>query len=676
MKRWALLATLVLVVACQKEEGGPPDTTVSDAQPETVGDVPGDPGAPPPLTGNASITAKVKLVKNFPIQVVDLLRQYLTTPDYIFRGDLYLQVCSDGDCTQVLGAKKVLEGELFSTGFAKDVTVDGLPQGKVYLRFFVDTKYSQEYGGVSNGNFGPMDVLQIAAGTDTVSVGKNPAPATTEANLSDGQTTDIGEVLLGHIVFEDPSFKPTPEPGLLLTASSGKDVYRNVIKVVDLQKYEVIQEVALTHKGAEFKGDICGFVPTDSGLLYVIAVGAEGAYVFSFNTQSLQFGPQSVLIPHPDYKGGSTEGLDPEKYPWPCRGSVVKKDGKEFLYLIAYKGAGALTNSAPYPLVVVETTGFQTGNGKLVKAYDKDVDPFFDTSRIIRGVATDGEKLYLLEASWSKHVDKNTVYVFTIASDGTVAMAGQWDSGTAEDKCDSTNNWVPALKVVQWGGAPKVLVGNDDDISIYGTDGKLVGKIDTRDYGRLITSFAVSPDGKTLYAMPNCKSATKKASVAAGLKGKRVDLDRHAVVEIDLGSDPSNPVIFHKDRDFDADGNADGGIDLEFLYLKASLLRWCESCQGVVPPTAYTGPEIVAGRSSLFLRGTGIQSDEKNSSGLGQVADLGVYDLAKGLGVMFRDYQIWLDGPSSRWGFDLNPSNPIKDYSDDVSTSAMVYVAK
>jgi len=651
-----------------------PDTEVGDqGQPEATVEL--------PATGSATLTAKVKLVKDFPLQVHDLLKQYLTSPDYIYRGDLYLELCADADCKTSVTKKKVMEGELFSTGFAKDVSVAGLPAGKFFARFGVDTKYSQEYdGGLDKtGGFGPMDVLQVGKDVTEVDHGVNPPAATAEVELSEASPADLGDVLLGHIIFEDPAFPPPPEDAYLLVAASGTDVFRNHIKVVDLAKYETLDPVVLKYKGADFEGDICGFVRGQGDWIYVIAVGAAGAYVFPFDTKSRVFGSaEPVLIPHPDYKeGGDTSGLDPEKHPWPCRGVAIQKGNREFLYLIAFKGAGALTNSAPYPLVIVETTGMTTGaKGQVVAKLDKDADPFFDTSRIIRGVATDGQTLFLLEASWSKLVDKDTVYAFSVGDDGKVTKVNQWDSGTAEDRCDSTNNWVPAITVVSWGGQPKVIVGNDEDISIYDTTGTLVSKIDTTGYGRLITSFSLSPDGKTLYAMPNCKASGVHASVAAGVKGKRVDLDRHAVVEIDLNSDPAKPTLLHTDRDHDGDGNKDGGIDLEFLYLKASLLRWCEACSGVVPPTAYTGPEVAAGSGVLVLRGTGIQSAEKNSSGLGQVADIGIYDLASGKGVMFRDYQIWLDGPSSRWGFDLNPANKAKDYSDDVSTAAMIRVPK
>ncbi len=674
MVAWTVFVVPFLWASCASETtsggdtgGGPDALTGYDGV-----------GTDLPTTGEASLTAKVKLIKDFPLQVVDLLKQYLTSPDYIFRGDLYLQLCADPDCKTVALTKKVLDEELYSTGFPKDVTVEGLPAGTWYVRFALDTKYSKQYQGGfdETGGLGPMDVVQVAEGAPAPQSGKNPPAGAKEVTLIDRQTADVGGVLLGSLLFEDPAFPPSTEEGLLLTASSGTDVFRNEIKVVDLSTFTTLEPIVLQYQGKPFEGDICGFVQGQGSALWVIAVGAPGAYVFHFDKERLAFGnAEPVLIPHPDYKGGSTEGLDPERYPWPCRGVSVVTEGKETLYLIAFKGAGALTSSAPYPLVVVDVTGMANGQqGSLVVALDKDKDPFFDSARLLRGIATDGQSVFVLEPSWSKLVDKNTVYKFDVSAG--VQTTNQVTSGTAEDTCDSSNNWVPAIAVVTMKGKKVVAVGNDDDISFYDTDLNPLGKLDTTSYGRLVTSFAVSPDGGRLYAMPNCKSASKKASVQLGVGNERLDLDRHAIVVIDLSSDPTSPTVLETDRDFDEDGQPDGGIDLEFLYLKRSLLRWCEACSGVVPPTAYTGPEIAVGQKNIFLRGTGIQSDEKNSSGLGQLADLGVYDLARGQGVMFRGYQVWLDGPSSRWGFDLNPSNPAKDYTDDVSTAALLWLPK
>ncbi len=675
---WAFACSATVAWGCAGETGqggdaapGGPDAVVEDG--------PGGPDGQ--LTGTASLRAQVKLIKDFPLQVVDLLKQYLTTPDYIFRGDLYLQLCQTADCATPVVTRQVLTEELFSTGFPKDVTVDALPAGSWYARFVLDTKYSAQYQGAMSetGSVGPMDVLQVAAGAELPTPGKNPPPGTVEVTLTDGATSEMGEALLGSIVFENPGFPPATAPGFLLVAASGTDGFRNAIKVVDESSFQVLDAIVPTMDGKEFEGDICGFVRGQGTTLWVVAVGAAGAYVFPFDTGTRTFGSaQPVLIPHPDYQeGGSTDGLEPEMYPWPCRGVSIVKNGKEYLYLVAFKGAGALTNSAPYPLVIVEVTGMATGGtGRLVAAMNEASDPFFETSRILRGAATDGESLFLLEASWSKLVDNNTVYAFSIGPDGMVTKTAEVASGTAEDTCGATNNWVPTITVVEMGGQKVIAVGNDEDISFYNLSLGFLGKVDTKDYGMLITSFAVSPDGKRLYAMPNCKSASAKASVQLGTGTDRTDLDRHAAVILDLTVDPTSPKVVETERDFDEDGDADGGIDLEFLYLKRSLLRWCEACTGVVPPTSYTGPEIAIGAKNLFLRGTGIQGEEKNSSGLGQLADIGVFDLASGKGVMFRDYQVWLDGPSSRWGFDLNPANPIKDYQDDVSTAALLWVAQ
>lgn len=655
------------------------DAVVEDVITDTIEDVGGDVGTDTgPIGTNGTIKAKLKYVKNFPNQVVSLLRSYLPG-DKIFKGDLYIQMAKDEQFKEVVETRLILSDYLFSTGFYKDVEIKNLPEGNYWVRFFVDTVYSKEYDGAysKTKSVGPMDVLLCADGSNPTE-GKNPEPLAIQVNLVANQVVDLGQHDLGTLVFDDPSFSPERENGYLLTASSGDSVYRNQIKMVDLGSYTVSSTITAKLGAVAFKGDLCGFVKGQGDYLFTIGVGENGAYVFVFDLNQKKFVSNNpLLIPHPDY--GSGNKLDPEKYPWNCRGVSIAKDNKEYLYLISFKGAGSLTNSAPYPLVVVDATDLPTGgNGSIVEKYDSSVDPFFDTSRIIRGVTTDGSKLYLLEASWSKFVDFNTVYVFDILSDGKVNKIYQFSSGTAEDKCGSTNFWVPAIKVVKWNNENMLLVGNDDNIAIYKTDSSYtqVSEINIEKYGSLITSFAVSPDGKALYAMPNCKSYKDKARIRKGISDQRVDLDRHAIVVVDLTSDPNEPDLLFKDRDFDNDGDNDGGIDLEFLYLKESLLRWCATCTGSVPPTAYTGPEIVVGKESVFLRGTGIQSSELNSAGLGQVSDIGVYTILDGRGVIFRNYQIWLDGPSARWGFDLHPENPTKTFEDDVSTAAFYWLSK
>ncbi|MFZ4578627.1 MAG: hypothetical protein ACOYOB_09575 [Myxococcota bacterium] len=634
--------------------------------------------------GGAQLKAEVRIAKDFPNQVVSSLRSYLTSGSKLVRGNLYLQLCQDASCQTLVWSDKVKTDALLVSGSTIPLLVGGLPAGSYFARVALDSKYSQDYGDAADqtGFFGPFDTLQ-AAGTDPKPAeGKNPLTGTTAVTLADAAPADMGEVVLGHLLLPTPAFPAATETGRVVLATSGEGGYRNHIKSVDLSTLAVGAGVAPLVDGKPFAGDLCGFVRGQGSSLHVMGAGGKGAWVFTYDLATNKFATSSVYIPHPDCADGSCLSPGPESLPWPCRGAAVIQNAKTRLYLIDFKGAGALTTTGAYPLMVVELDA--TGAGKVLESYDKSKSDFLSTKRIFRGAAVVGDGLYLMEPSWSGQLGdeaktagktaETTVYRVPIGADGKVDFAKReaYLAGIASEKCGSTNAWPPGFEAVTIGAETALLVGSDDAIQVLSPTGAKLTEIDTRDYGRLPGAFAVSPDGKLAYAMPHCKSISKKAKVLKGIGTTRTDLDRHAVAVLDLAG--TLPKLTQTTADYDVDQVADGGIDMEFLYLKRDLLRWCETCTGQVPPTAYTGPAITVGTKSLFLRGTGTASIGKNSAGLGQVSDMGVFDLASGLGVAFRKWSIWMDGPSARWGFDLNPANPTRTYDDDQSVGAMLWV--
>ena len=229
-----------------------------------------------------------------------------------------------------------------------------------------------------------------------------------------------------------------------------------------------------------------------------------------------------------------------------------------------------------------------------------------------------------------------------------------------------------------------LFVGTDDSIMVFDTDGNKKGEIDTSNYGRLIASFALSVDGKTLYAIPNCKSADVKGKLNKGISSEQTDVDRYAIVALDLASTSDVPELTLTDTNFDDNDTPDGGIDLAYTYLKKHILRWVGGGTGVLPPIVYIAPEIVAGKNSIFLRGSGVQGSsagglsDVSASGLGQVGDIGVFDItSKYEGIIFRHYIPWLNGPSGKWGLDLDPDHKYKKKDDeDLSTGAILYLPK
>jgi hypothetical protein len=97
-----------------------------------------------------------------------------------------------------------------------------------------------------------------------------------------------------------------------------------------------------------------------------------------------------------------------------------------------------------------------------------------------------------------------------------------------------------------------------------------------------------------------------------------------------------------------------------------------------LPPVVYTAPQMAVGEQMLFVRGTGIQgngSSSISSSGLGQVQDVGFFDLGTGRGVLFGGYAPFFDGFSSDagrgtgiWGYDLSPRR-------EASVGALLYLS-
>ena len=696
--RFGSICLCLLIAACtpvrpavpRAEWGAAPraPSALAEQEPDPPS-VEGAPAALPPSDpehsaegAGASLSARLRLSEGFPNQVVPAYRRYLTGGTAAIKGgDLILELCGDRGCGQVAAHFVVEEGTVLGNETAHRITLEGLPAGNWFARFGLDTTMSRRKAGAYglDDGFGPFDVLQLADSSALPTLGDNPAAGTVAITLREGTRFDLGEVVLGSIVFEEISRPPAAEEGWLLAASSGDEGYRNVLRRVDLRSYEVDEIYALAFAGEEgvFRGDICGLVPAEDGLVYVIASRLDGAYISAFDATTMSFLPaKAVHVPHPAVESGAK--MEPDMVPWPCRGTVVSMEGRRFLYLVSFKGAGARTSSQPYPLVAVEVTGMSgPGETGLVAAYDESVMPFFNRSRVLRAAASDGSSLFLLEPSWSKLADQTTIWSLALLPGGTLSEPYRsFSAGYAGDTCGAANNWPPAMSLVSWGGTERLAVGSDDGLHVFDTSGEQVSFLDLRGYGSLVTSLAVSPDRSRLYALPSCKSSTSKATLQRGLGPERSELDRHAVAVVDLGSDPADPALLFEDRDLDGDGESDGGVELEYLQLNQRLLHWCPDCPGALPPTTYAGPEIAAGARSLFLRGGGGEGDEIGVSGLGRSGDVGVFDVGAGHGVLFRGTNPWIDGPDARWGYDLDPASPGRGLSDDVSVSALVFVPR
>jgi hypothetical protein len=215
------------------------------------------------------------------------------------------------------------------------------------------------------------------------------------------------------------------------------------------------------------------------------------------------------------------------------------------------------------------------------------------------------------------------------------------------------------MVVVPVGGKPHLFVGNQRSVSVfdvsgaeparinYNTDGDGVqDDLDTAWYGRGIQGFALSPDGKRLYALPWEKSAAlPKAYFTIPLIGggfRTSWADRYRMVVIELTA-PGKP-------DIDATVNNGNGIDLNYYWFKQLIAATGTTALPAMFPTFRR--QFAASEHSLFL--IGFDNDDGAGSALANAADVATYDIATGKGHLWRGYEyVDINNASGLWGYDL-----------------------
>ena len=221
----------------------------------------------------------------------------------------------------------------------------------------------------------------------------------------------------------------------------------------------------------------------------------------------------------------------------------------------------------------------------------------------------------------------------------------------------------------------------------YNTDA-LPGRpgIDATAFGQAFTSFGLSPDGTTLYALPQQKSPLQ-FFIERGTSGNRQTYNRMMLMPIDLttGDMPAVAARF-EGADIDAYEGAtslsplntpaaDPGIDLNYASAVRYQLKFLPDSAGSSFQSASfpVGHSMAVTGQGVWMRGSGAPG-----SGLGKGGDLAVYDLQSAQAVFFPQdgadfYQFWLNGVAgdsqARFGFDLTPSQ-----SRDVTTRGLAFV--
>jgi hypothetical protein len=231
--------------------------------------------------------------------------------------------------------------------------------------------------------------------------------------------------------------------------------------------------------------------------LWVLGFSARDGHIFRYDTRARAFtDTPPITIPAP-VGNDSRVSL--------CRGVFINRADRDYLVLIEFEGAGALDTAQTYPLAIIDitdpinpiTTPYATGQG--IFAGDTP-----EVSPVLRGIATDGTHAYVITPSWRTRSDgRGRLYTLAIdPATGAPTRLHTVDAGLAEDRCNSTLHFVPALAVAPMGRVgvaptPHVFVGTDTHLHIYdaatlanGTADAPIARIDTTAYGTLPTTIA------------------------------------------------------------------------------------------------------------------------------------------------------------------------------------------
>lgn len=471
-----------------------------------------------------SIEAHIKLPQNFPNQFYDLYYSYFNSGSKMGRGHLCARFCSDAACAHPTAIVPVTvpgadsKGYLYSTNPSdksfKSVTITQAPVGAQYVQFILDTQYGNEINGKQPSDSpqgGPwsmgvwshgcnafancpadLDLLQtsaapIAKNTNGLN-SNNPAPITTPITVEDGKPVTLADpIYLGSIYMSrtEIAAKPATESGrLAVSVSNG--AYKNKIQLLDLSTYALSSDsYVLQHKGADFIGDVCGFVRSATQLYAIgvdIATGA-GAHIFALDhVTGQQLHQNTTFISNPDFVDADQNGV-PDKavsvnnLPYPCRGVAVAKGGKQWLYLLQFKGAGSEATSYPEPLYAVDVTNFSdTAPGIVTK-------PLHDlsiSSMALRTAAVNAAKshLFLGEMSWSydnqSDAKKNKILMFSLDGAGKLSVPADKKNlkitvteATADEKCGGQVNYPAGMAIVPYAGKELLLLGHDRGLTSY-----------------------------------------------------------------------------------------------------------------------------------------------------------------------------------------------------------------
>ena len=594
------------------------------------------------------------------------------------------------------------DGDPIQNMFGPDVAVRGLPAGEYELMIFADTGLSRSRGHAWDDGFetdetawgGVVSELDVMMSAVDAAPGVTPPPATRRITLVDGETLDLGTIELQHVHDRDISPAPTAESGTMAVAIA------QGLRLIDLSTHTMIETAPssgfYTHamvgpSGSPFAGTVCGMVRGPADTVFVLyqdrGVGAGFAVQFDVATRTQLHGGRRVVFP-----GDGT----------PCRGFYHDVGPVGTLY-VTNASASRLNRdeaAAAENLWVAPLTGLSSGD-VVATRLDRAHDP-----RLQHGVddlASDGRTLYFSISGESTAgglpsectrsycvfaADIDRAGVPTIREGEYLVgpeIGESYPTPMGDVTCiEEASPWAPIEIATFHDGRRLLFLGACLEVAVFdlATGDELdlspapgVQGVDGTRFGYAMNELALSPDGQTLWALPQLDSPIH-FYFRRGVEEPAVRStgDRHMALPIDLsrGTAPALHPAFTGD---DIDGYegttdtgpyrtpaADPGVDINHAYYAAYLRHWIGDAPSFQPAASPTGPSLAVTRHALWVRGAG--NAEAGASGLGKSGNLAVYDLATRRAVLFPYddagfYRFWHGGAegSPSWGFDLTPEN-------------------
>ena len=707
-KLWLVLLAVGLVghgLGC--DDGGDGDGDVDgDVDGDTDTDVDGDSDAD--ADGDAVLTFEVFWGSG--VRTPSMW----TLPGRDGHDPLVVMLCqtTDPTCESPVVVREVAEAErqgnggLIQNSFGPTITLGGLPSGNFLLMVFADSQDSRDRGYGWNDGFETRESAWGGRVSETdwmlapaSSTGPNPAPTPLPVVLTDGTTTDAGDLHLNHFHERDISPEPQTENGRIVVATE------RGVRIVELSTFSVLpayevggtqyyDHVMVDASDDPYDGRVCGLVRGSGTHLYLLyksnTTDRAGFAVELDGATGAQVSSNVVTFP-----GGGSDN--------PCRGAFHEHGGQRYLWVTNVGGPSPASEGFWYANV----TGLASGPVAAGRT-DRSASSVYAAG--IDQMAALGDTLYLaadsaeapcgglgcvFRADFAAATGEPSLRTSGTVLDALVGPALDASVTTAHGDVDCVNGvGYPGMAIARFhDGRDLLFLGGCLEITVWdlATGEKLdytaagPGRpgLDASVYGQAFTSFALSPDGAILHAMPSNKSVFH-FNFRLGLDERRQTFDRQMVLPIGLGAGDLpvvDPAFATRDVD-DWEGVTsigpritpaiDPGIDMIYSYRTGYQVGWASSSAGATPSVVPTGPTMAAGARTLWYRGSGVPG----VSGLGFGGNLGVCSLDEARTVLWprgeaEFFGVWLAGPAPEepFGFDLTPET-----TDQVATYGLVYL--